>query len=219
MASGVRYQPSLFEAGAAGQQATFDQAFTSATRLHLDASAWIDLVPGWVAASDRLFDALAETRPWAQRSRWMYERKVLEPRMTARWSLASGEPLDPPILEAMRQALSARYGVVFDSAGFNLYRDGRDSVAWHRNRIHEDVPNPVVPLVSLGEPRKLLFRPRGGGKSQAFPIGHGNLLVTGGTTQRRWEHAIAKVARAGARISVAFRYGVDARAYEDPDGA
>jgi alkylated DNA repair dioxygenase AlkB len=116
----------------------------------------------------------------------------------------------------MRQALSARYGVVFDSAGFNLYRDGRDGVAWHRDKIRPEILDPVVPLVSLGEPRKLLFRPRGGGRSQAFPLGHGDLLVTGGTTQRTWEHAVLKVARAGARISVAFRYGLDARAYETP---
>jgi alkylated DNA repair dioxygenase AlkB len=109
----------------------------------------------------------------------------------------------------MRAALSTRYGVTFDSLGFNLYRDGRDSVAWHRDRIRKEVMEPVVPLVSLGEPRKLLFRPYGGGPSRAFPIGHGDLLVTGGSAQRRWEHAILKTRAAGARISVAYRYGLD----------
>jgi alkylated DNA repair dioxygenase AlkB len=136
---------------------------------------------------------------------------MIEPRLTDRWTLASGEPLAPAILETIRAALSLRYGVTFDSLGFNLYRDGRDSVAWHRDTIHKEVVDPVVPLVSLGEPRKLVFRPFGGGPSRAFPLGHGDLLVTGGSAQRTWEHAILKVARAGARISLAYRYGLDLR--------
>jgi alkylated DNA repair dioxygenase AlkB len=212
--SGVQYQRSLFEALATAVEPSFEAAFAFAQRVSLDDEAWIDLVPGWVSGSDRLFEQVARSRAWGQRTRWMYDREVVEPRMTARWTLASGEPLDPPVLEAMRQALSARYGVVFDSAGFNLYRDGKDSVAWHRDRIHEAVHHPIVPLVSLGEPRKLLFRPHGGGPSRAFPIGHGDLLVTGGAAQRAWEHAILKVPRAGARISVAFRYGADLGAYD-----
>jgi alkylated DNA repair dioxygenase AlkB len=35
----------------------------------------------------------------------------------------------------------------------------------------------------------------------------GDLLATFGLTQRHWEHAILKVARAGPRISRAFRHG------------
>jgi alkylated DNA repair dioxygenase AlkB len=68
-------------------------------------------------------------------------------------------------------------------------------------------------LVGLGERRRLLLRPKGGGRSQAFPLGRGDLLVTGGTTQRAWEHSIPKVTHAGPRISIAFRYGLDPRAY------
>jgi hypothetical protein len=198
VATEAPYQPSLFAAAAP----SFDPAFAAAERIHLDGAAWIDLVPAWVMGADRLFETLRDGKVWGQRTRWMYDHRVLE----------------PPILEAMRVALSARYGVVFDAIGFNLYRDGRDSVAWHRDRIRKEVDRPVVPLLSLGEPRKLMFRPRGGGPSRAFPIGHGDLLVTGGTTQRTWEHAVLKVARAGARISVAFRYSVDDRVYDADEG-
>jgi alkylated DNA repair dioxygenase AlkB len=210
VATEAPYQPSLFAAAAPA----FDPAFAAAQRVQLDSGAWIDLVPGWVTGADRLFEALRDGKPWGQRTRWMYDHRVLEPRLTASWRLANGEPLEPPLLEAMRTALSARYGVLFDSVGFNLYRDGRDSVAWHRDRIRMEIDRPIVPLLSLGEPRKLMFRPRGGGPSRAFPIGHGDLLVTGGTTQRTWEHAVLKVARASARISVAFRYSVDDRVYD-----
>jgi alkylated DNA repair dioxygenase AlkB len=210
----VSVQQSLF--ARARPEPSFDAAFSGVTRVALDESSWIDLVSGWLTAADQLFEELLHSRAWSQRSRFMYDRRVLEPRLTARWELASGLPLEPPVLDRLRQALSARYGVTFDSAGFNLYRDGRDGVAWHRDKIRPEIPEPVVPLVSLGEPRKLLFRPRGGGRSQAFSLGHGDLLVTGGKTQRTWEHAVLKVARAGARISIAFRYGLDPRAYAKP---
>jgi alkylated DNA repair dioxygenase AlkB len=214
VASDVRYQTSLF-----GDPATsFDATFTSLQRIHLDETAWIDLAPAWVTGADSLFDQLVPMKAWAQRTRWMYDHSVVEPRMTARWTLESGEPLEPPVLDGMRRALSAHYGVEFDSAGFNLYRDGHDSVAWHRDKIRKEIDRPIVPLVSLGEPRKLMLRPRGGGPSRAFPLGHGDLLVTGGSTQRTWEHAVPKVARAGARISIAFRYGLDPRAYGKADG-
>jgi alkylated DNA repair dioxygenase AlkB len=173
----------------------------------------VDVAPGWVSGSDALFRTLAETLPWAQRTRFLYEQQRIEPRLTAGWRAGIEGPLQPPVLEEMRAALSAHYGVQFDSAGFNLYRDGRDSVAWHRDKIPTRIHQPIVALVSLGEPRRFLLRPRGGGTSRPFPLGHGDLLVTGGETQRTWEHAVLKVAHAGPRISIAFRHGMDARPY------
>ena len=193
---------------------TFDRTFSRLERIHLDPTAWIDVAPGWVSRSDALFQTLVETLPWAQRTRFLYEQHRIEPRLTAGWRASGGKPLEPPILEEMRAALSERYGVQLDSAGFNLYRDGRDSVAWHRDKIPARIHQPVVALVSLGEPRRLLLRPRGGGTSRPFPLGHGDLLVTGGETQRAWEHAVLKVAHAGPRISIAFRHGMDARVYD-----
>ncbi|MGH2755985.1 MAG: alpha-ketoglutarate-dependent dioxygenase AlkB, partial [Actinomycetota bacterium] len=121
--------------------------------------------------------------------------------------------LDPPIVEEMRVALSDRYAIVFDSVGFNLYRDGNDSVAWHGDKIRKEIEDPIVVLVSLGEPRRFLLRPKGGGRSHPFLLGRGDLLVTGGKTQRTWEHSVPKVAKAGPRISLAFRHGMDASAY------
>ncbi len=103
-------------------------------------------------------------------------------------------------LEDARASLSAHYGVRFDSLGINLYRDGTDSVAWHRDRIPSEIADPVVALVSLGEPRKFLLRPQGGGRSQAFRLGQGDLLVTGGQTQRRFEHCVPKVEVSGRAI-------------------
>jgi alkylated DNA repair dioxygenase AlkB len=204
------WQPSLF---AMAEAADIDRSFSRLRRIQLDGDSWIDHVPGWVSGADRLFDGVLAGRQWQQRSRRMYDQRVQEPRLTSPWNAQSGEPLDPPILEEMREALSERYGREFDSVGFNLYRDGRDSVAWHADRIAEEIEDPIVALVSLGEPRKFLLRPRGGGRSRAFLPGPGDLLVTGGRTQRDWEHSVPKVAQAGPRISLAFRHDMDASAY------
>lgn len=202
-------QPSLFDIA----PLDFDRTFGRIERIHLDQTAWVDVAPGWVNGSDALFQTLVNTLPWTQRTRHLYDLERVEPRLTAGWLADQGTALEPHILEEMRAALSARYGVQLDSAGFNLYRDGRDSVAWHRDTIAKQIKDPVVALVSLGEPRKLLLRPRGGGRSRPFPLGHGDLLVTGGNAQRTWEHAVPKVARAGPRISIAFRHGMSGARY------
>jgi alkylated DNA repair dioxygenase AlkB len=203
------FQPTLFDA----LTPDFDRDFARLERIHLDESSWIDYAPGWVTGSDVLFEQILESRKWGQRTRYMYTKKVREPRLTSSWNVGSGVPLQPAILEDVRLSLSQRYGVAFDSIGFNLYRDGEDSVAWHGDRIVAEIEEPVVALVCLGERRKFLLRPRGGGRSRAFQLGRGDLLVTGGKTQRTWEHCVPKVAQAGPRISLAFRYGLDLRAY------
>lgn len=190
--------------------------FEAAVRTELSPGSWVEHLPGFVRGDAALFEHLAKTRPWSQRKRWMYEREVLEPRLTAPWSPQRG-PLEPGILEQMRALLSRRYGVVFDSIGFNLYRDGQDSVAWHRDHISFEIPEPVVALVSLGHPRKLMMRPHGGGPSQSWLLGHGDLFVTGGRAQRDWDHCVPKAARVGGpRISLAFRYGLATNAYGGP---
>ncbi len=205
----LTFQPTLFDA----QAPSFDLGFHELVRIQLDEASWLDYAPAWVSGSDSLFAQVLAARRWGERTRWMYDRRVREPRLTSHWSLGTDPPIEPAIVEEMRRCLGARYGVVFDSAGFNLYRDGEDSVAWHGDRIRREIDEPIIPLVSLGEPRKFLLRRKGGGPSRAFRLGRGDLLVTGGATHRDWDHAVPKVARAGPRISIAFRYGLDPRAY------
>ena len=203
------FQPELFSTPVV----EFDGSYAGVRRIALDEHAWADHAEGWVQGADALFETLLRSRPWKQRTRWMYDRHVREPRWTAPWKAESGATLEPPILEAMRRSLSERYGVAFDSVGFNLYRDGQDSVAWHRDRIRAEIPQPTIAIVSLGERRKLRLRRRGGGRSIAFFLGRGDLFVTGGTANREWEHTLPKAARAGPRISLALRHDLDPRAY------
>src|SRR3712207_4885216 len=141
----MTWQPTLFDTSAPA----FDTSFSTLERIQLDPTAWVDYAPAWVTGSDELFAQVLEERNWGQRSRRMYESRVVEPRLTAPWNARSGEELRPPVLEDIRVALSEHYGIEFDSVGFNLYRDGRDSVAWHGDHIKKEIEEPLVALVSL----------------------------------------------------------------------
>ena len=178
-------------------------------RRWLSAGAWIDLRPGFVIAADELFDALARTVPWREERMHMYDSTVRLPRLVARY--AQGDALPHPVLDEARRALDAHYidelGEPFVSAGLCLYRDGNDSVAWHGDRIARESPtDTMVAILSLGATRPFALRPKAGGPGLRLQIGHGDLLVMGGSCQRTWQHAIPKTAHSlGARISVQFR--------------
>ena len=178
-------------------------------RIPLTRGAWVDLRPGWLSGSGAVFGRLAGTVPWRAEKRRMYDRVVDVPRLLCFYG--EGEPLPDQALAGALAALNAHYGPElgepFRTAGLCLYRDGRDSVAWHGDTIgrgsREDT---MVAILSLGAPRALALRPRGGGPSRRYEVGHGDLLVMGGSCQRTWEHAVPKTAQAtGPRISVQFR--------------
>ncbi|MFW3171654.1 alpha-ketoglutarate-dependent dioxygenase AlkB [Geodermatophilus sp. CPCC 206100] len=179
------------------------------TRHHLSRGAWVDHLPGWVTGSDAVLDVLLGDIGWRADRRQMYEREVAVPRLL-RW-YGGDETLPHPLLTEARQALDVHYGPElgepFVSAGMCLYRDGRDSVAWHGDRLGRGrSADTMVAIVSFGSPRPLVLRPVGGGESLRFPSGHGDLVVMGGSCQRTWEHCIPKTAKAvGPRVSVQFR--------------
>ncbi|MFG3094216.1 alpha-ketoglutarate-dependent dioxygenase AlkB [Streptomyces sp. NPDC048202] len=199
------------------QSSLFDQAdelhlgpLDGLRRTVLGSGAWIDVLPGWLSGADALFEQLAAEVPWRAEQRRMYDNVVSVPRLLAFYR--EREPLPHPVLDEAREALSAHYarelGEPFATAGLCHYRDGRDSVAWHGDRSgrggREDT---MVAILSVGAPRDLLLRPAGGGPvAVRRPLGHGDLIVMGGSCQRTWEHCVPKSARAtGPRISVQFR--------------
>jgi alkylated DNA repair dioxygenase AlkB len=180
------------------------------TRTELTDGAWIDVLPGWLTGADEMFGRLQEQVPWRAERRHMYDRVVDVPRLLCFYG--EDEPLPDPMLVEARDALTAHYaaelGEPFVTAGLCLYRDGRDSVAWHGDTIGRgSTQDTMVAILSLGTPRPLMLRPaRGGGPTLRHEVGHGDLLVMGGSCQRTWQHAIPKSARpTGPRISVQFR--------------
>ncbi|GLX34532.1 alkylated DNA repair protein [Streptomyces roseochromogenus] len=179
-------------------------------RTVLGAGAWVDRLPGWLAGADALFERLAADVPWRAERRQMYDRQVEVPRLLA--SYGAGDPLPHPVLTEAREALGRHYaaelGEPFVTAGLCLYRDGRDSVAWHGDRTGRSATeDTMVAILSVGDPRDLVLRPRDGGPTLLrLPLGHGDLVVMGGSCQRTMEHAVPKSVRAvGPRISIQFR--------------
>jgi alkylated DNA repair dioxygenase AlkB len=199
-------QPSLF--GYSGDPGLADLG-EAVERRPLSDGAWIDLRPAFVTSADELFDALASTVPWREERMRMYDSTVRVPRLVARY--AQGEALPHPVLDEARSALNSHYseelGQRFVSAGLCLYRDGSDSVAWHGDRVARESPrDTMVAILSLGATRAFALRPKSGGPGLRLQVGHGDLLVMGGSCQRTWQHAIPKTTRAlGARISIQFR--------------
>lgn len=202
------YVPSSYQATLFGIDDPYvDRRLPGIQRTQLDDTSWIDLLPRWMQGSDLLFGELVSKLRWSQREVVMYDQLVLEPRLTAWWSTDVSTPEPAPVLQVAREALTEHYHRPFDSIGFNLYRDGRDSVAWHADRERYEHEDPTVAIVSLGSPRPFQIRRKGGGPSQSWLVGHGDLLVMGGACQHDWEHCVPKVAHAhGPRLSIMFRH-------------
>lgn len=184
--------------------------FDHSERRELGSGAWIESRSGWVGEADSLFDALAAAVTWRAERRRMYDRVLDVPRLVSTYDLTR-EPAPHPAVALLRRRLNDIYagelGEPFTTAGFCLYRDGADSVAWHGDTIGRGgTEDTMVAIVSLGATRMFSMRPRGGGTSLRLPQAHGDLLVMGGSCQRTWEHAVPKTNHpVGPRMSIQFR--------------
>ena len=202
------YQPSMFDL--LGADVEIEPLPGRLVRHVLTAGAWVDVLPGWVHRSAEIFETLLADVDWRAERRQMYDGVVDVPRLL-RW-YGDDEMLPHPALTEAKARLSAHYAEELDdefvTAGMCLYRDGRDSVAWHGDTIGRSAHfDTMVAIVSFGSPRNLMLRPRAGGHDTLrLPLGHGDLIVMGGSCQRTWEHGIPKTAKpVGPRISVQFR--------------
>lgn len=173
-------------------------------RIRLDAHSWIDVAREWLLGADAVCEHLVRTVPWRQSRRKMYGEIVDEPRLS-KWYGVDG-PLPHPVLTPVRAALVDRYQARLGGFGMNYYRNGRDSVAWHRDTEMRNLDRTLVAIVTLGAARPFLVRPHGGGPSVDVHPASGDLLVMGGRAQAEWEHAVPKVASCGPRISVMLRW-------------
>jgi len=181
-----------------------DENFGELSRIDLDDEAWLDYCPMWLSGDETLFAALVEDAEWSQPVVRMYDREVLTPRLVARV-----DPATHPVIPELIESLSTRYGTRLDQVSAGWYRDGNDSVAYHGDRIARERPRSIVATVSLGGARRFLIRPQGGGPARSFSLGHGDLVVMGGSCQRTWEHTIPKVSSADPRIALMFRHIYD----------
>lgn len=198
----LAYQSSLFALGSP----TVDHD-VPVRRTWLDDTTWIDRADAWLVGADALLLDLDGSLTWRGGRRPMYGRLVDEPRLHATLSPADIE--GRPVLGAISRDLEARYGAGLSPGFVNYYRDGRDSVAWHGDRIGRHEVDPVVAIVSLGGPRRFGLRPRTGGQAHRLVLHSGDLLVMGGACQHTWEHCVPKMRSASPRMSLSYRHVPD----------
>ena len=164
-----------------------------------------------------LQEKLINTTPWKQNTQKMYDKTVLTPRLTA-WYGDSSKMYHlgnndfyvnewSPELADLKERIEKFTGYRFNSVLLNLYRDGNDSVAWHRDKESELGNRPVIASVSLGQVRNFDFRKVDDHhKKYTLALEHGSLLIMKGNLQLYWEHRIAKSSRKmKPRVNLTFR--------------
>ena len=187
-------------------------------RIPLASGAWLDYDAGWLLAeeADAALTALRDELEWEQREIVLFGRRILQPRLIA-WAgdleyRYSGQTLErrgfTPTAHRLLERVRARAGMPFNHVLVNRYRSGADSMGFHADAEPELGPDPVVATVSLGVARRLVVKPRrqeDRGR-HTLELGHGALLVMGGTCQRHYVHAVPREAGIrGERISLTFR--------------
>lgn len=113
-----------------------------------------------------------------------------------------------PTLERLRLRVEQATGLAFNSVLCNLYRDGNDSMGWHRDNDYPHGGQPVVASLSLGAARRFRLKPRKGkGSALGLDLGPGSLLLIGGEARTSWVHSLPRTARpVGVRVNLTFRH-------------
>lgn len=187
-------------------------------RVPLASGAWLDHDATWLSPgeADEALAALRDELTWEQREIVLFGRPILQPRLIA-WAgdlgyRYSGQTLEPrpftPAADRLLARVRARTGVPFNHVLANRYRSGDDSMGLHADDEPELGPDPPVATVSLGAVRRLVVKPRrkGDARRHDLELGHGALLVMGGTCQRHYVHGVPRQPGAeGERISLTFR--------------
>ena len=172
-----------------------------------DASGRIELrqnvIPAQTAA--RWFELLHEAVPWREGRRMMYEREVAVPRLRAHYD--ANDPELPPVLSESLDLVAKALSAPFDSIGLNLYRDHRDSVAPHNDKLADLVRGEPIALLSLGATRRMTIRAkRPPARVLHVDLEAASLLIMSWETQLHYDHSIPKQrAFSAPRISLAFR--------------
>lgn len=170
-----------------------------------------------LSESDGYFERLKEEISWKQEPIKLFGKTIMQPRLTALLGdpkipygysgiRMKSNPFTPTLLE-IKERIEPLSGVTFTHALLNRYRDGKDSMGWHRDNEKELGINPVIASVSFGIARDFQLRLyQSKSEKVNLNLTHGSLLIMKGVTQHYWEHQIPKRANLpGERINLTFR--------------
>jgi alkylated DNA repair dioxygenase AlkB len=167
--------------------------------------------------SDQLFKALTENIAWKQEPVIIMGKEIMQPRLTAWYGNAdksysyTGITMKPhawtPELLIIKERIEKIAAQQFTSALLNFYRDGKDSMGWHRDNEKELGNNPVIGSVSFGTSRFFHLKHRQDKTlRQKIALTHGSFLLMKGSTQHNWYHSIPKELKVmESRINITFR--------------
>ena len=167
--------------------------------------------------SDHFLQKLTTEIHWKHEPIKMFGRSVMQPRLTAMY----GEPgvhyaysgIDmqaapwTDTLKAILLKVSSLANATFNIALLNLYRDGNDSMGWHRDNERSLGKHPTIASVSLGATRDFQVRRyKEKDNLMTLPLSHGSTLLMKGDMQSLWEHQVPKTKKqVAARINITFR--------------
>lgn len=176
-------------------------------RIDLGAGSWVDVIRSFLSGPEALLERLLTSVTWNESTLWRYETYLVEPRLGAQ---VPSEQL-PPALRQAHLHLESAYRVRLGAPVLLRYRDGRDSVAPHRDREMRWLTDTLIAIAVLGEPRPFVLRPLGLAHDDTrhdidLHPGRGDLLVMGGACQAAWLHSVPKVRHASERVSVTWRW-------------
>ena len=157
--------------------------------------------------ADNYYRVLLKESPWQQRMRKMYDKIIPDPRMTAYYGGENGHEWTPMLLD-IKATIENITEIKFDRVLLNLYRDGKDSVAWHSDNLPADGKHHPIASLTFGDTRIFKVRHKTNKEIRPLdiPLTHGSLLLMGETMQQHYEHHVPKTARAiGPRINLTFR--------------
>ena len=119
-------------------------------------------------AREKYFNELIAGIRWKQEPIRMFGKEIMQPRLTA-WYGDMEKPYEysglkmetvpwiQPLLE-IKKVADEYSSTISSSVLLNLYRDGNDSLGWHRDNEKMLGPEPVIVSVSLGATRLFQFR-------------------------------------------------------------
>lgn len=163
-------------------------------------------------------DILFDTIQWKQDHMTMFGNRNALPRLTA-WYGDEGKNYtysgiqsypntwNTPLLW-LKQQLEDFSQARFNSVLLNWYRDGKDHLSWHDDAEKELGKNPVIGSLNFGESRRFLLRRKSDHQDKIeILLGHGDLLIMGGSLQEYWQHSVPKQAKVkSSRINLTFRF-------------
>lgn len=165
-------------------------------------------------SADFYFYYFKENLEWEERTITLFGKTMLQPRLLQYYGDAGtdyvySKDLYTPKswdrhLFQLKASIEQTSGYLFNSALANYYRNGQDSMGWHRDDEPELGNDPIVASLTLGYPRTFSFKQKGE-QANKLELAHGSLLIMLPSFQLKYKHSLPKRRQAGPRINLTFR--------------